>query len=262
MKKPAAAVTAALIGAVSLVIVILIFHRGPIPQDRAYHHFADTRAVAGIPNFFDVMSNLGFAAVGLWGAAAVFSRRNDCDPFVEAGEYLPYILFFTGMCLIAAGSLYYHLAPDNRRLLCDRVPMTVSFMAFFSIVISERVKASLGLKLILPLVILGIASALYWYSTELRGAGDLRPYVMVQFYPIIIIPLMIALLPRRYTHGAVFVLVVLIYASSKPLEMYDGFIFRFTGGLISGHTLKHLVSSVAALPLIWMISVRKPAADL
>lgn len=261
MKKSAPAFAAVLLTAVSAVIIVLIAHRGPIPQAQQYHRFVDTRSFAGITNFFDVFSNLAFFAVGLLGMTVVMRRRNDCESFVEEGEYLPYLVFFAGMCLIAGGSMYYHLAPDNWRLLWDRIPMTVSFMAFFSIVISERMRASLGLQLLLPLVALGMAGALYWYSSELRGAGDLRAYVLVQFYPIMIIPLMISLLPRRYTHGAVFILVIGIYAAAKPLEVYDREVFRFFDGMISGHTLKHLVAAVAALPVIWMLGARKAAAD-
>ena len=41
----------------------------PIPQDQGYHEFADQRMLLSIPNFWNVVSNLPFIAVGgvgLW----------------------------------------------------------------------------------------------------------------------------------------------------------------------------------------------------
>jgi hypothetical protein len=37
----------------------------PIPQDPAYHQFADLETVWGIPNFLNVVTSLLFVAVGL-----------------------------------------------------------------------------------------------------------------------------------------------------------------------------------------------------
>ena len=36
----------------------------PISQDQGYHHFADQRTLFGVPNFWNVVSNLPFMAVG------------------------------------------------------------------------------------------------------------------------------------------------------------------------------------------------------
>ena len=39
----------------------------PLLQDQAYHQFADQRELFGIPNFWNVVSNLPFVAVGAVG---------------------------------------------------------------------------------------------------------------------------------------------------------------------------------------------------
>src|SRR5215831_653555 len=39
-----------------------------IPQDQAYHLFADQRALVGIPNFWNFVSNIPFAVVGAVGS--------------------------------------------------------------------------------------------------------------------------------------------------------------------------------------------------
>jgi uncharacterized membrane protein YqhA len=82
-------------------------------QPLSYHQFADRRRWLGIANFGDVVSNLGFAIVGLWGLLVLLRRKIS---FVDAREHWPYVIVFAGMVLVAVGSSYYHLAPDNQRL--------------------------------------------------------------------------------------------------------------------------------------------------
>jgi len=246
----------ALLAAATIAVIAWVISRGPMPQDQTYHRFADSKPFAGVPNFMDTATNLAFLALGIWGCAAVAGLRKNRDVFREDYEALPYFVFFGGMCLIAAGSMYYHLTPRNWTLLWDRLPMTVSFMAFFSIIIGERFGARAG-RIALPvLVIIGIASAAYWYLAETWGRGDLRFYVLVQFYPIAIIPLASILVPSRYSKGWVFTLVIAVYAGAKLLEVHDLDILRATGGSISGHSLKHLLAAAAPLPLVWMLKGR------
>jgi di/tricarboxylate transporter len=114
--------------AASLVGLLLL---GPITQDQSYHEFADQRTVFGMPNFWNVVSNLPFAvigAVGLW----QFRR----DPAID--------MLFLGILLTGFGSSYYHLDPNDRTLFWDRLPMAMSFMAILAISIEERVDAKAG----------------------------------------------------------------------------------------------------------------------
>ena len=60
------------IGYIVLIILAVLaligmFMISPIEQDRAYHNFSDNRAVFGIPNFWNVISNLPFLIVGCLG---------------------------------------------------------------------------------------------------------------------------------------------------------------------------------------------------
>jgi hypothetical protein len=243
----AAAVAAACVGA-------------PIPQDSAYHRFADTRTLWGAANGWEVLSNLPFVLVGLWGLrqvlAAPAGRR---APFVESRERWPYALFFAAVALTGAGSAYYHWAPDNARLVWDRLPMAVGFMALLAAIVAERVSVTAGIALLPALVLVGVGSVAYWYAGELRGAGDLRPYALVQFAPAALIPLMLWLFPARYSHGGYLVGVIAIYGTAKLFEALDGPIYS-VGHLLSGHTLKHLTAALAASWLLRGLSVRRPAA--
>ena len=143
-----------LLVAVALIAIVGTFSMAPIPQDHAYHDFADSRAFLGIANFGDVMSNLPFALVAIVGMITVAKRR----PVRRRGEFLLCAVFFVGVFMVAFGSGYYHLEPNNKTLVWDGLPMTIAFMFLFSIVIAERVDEEWGIRLFPLLLICGIAS--------------------------------------------------------------------------------------------------------
>src|SRR6185295_1275022 len=178
----------------SVLAAVILFTRGPIPQDLAYHRFADTREIAGIPNFWNVVSNLPFLVVGLLGLAR-YSR------LVHDESKSGYLFLCSGVFLVGLGSAYYHQAPSNATLLWDRLPMTVAFMAVFSMLLGERVIARYRGVWLGLLVLLGIGAAVYWSWSESLGRGDLRPYALVQFLPILLMPLILLLFPARYINS-------------------------------------------------------------
>jgi hypothetical protein len=233
----------------------------PIPQDANYHLFADTRALFGIPNFANVVSNAGFAVVGILGILSVSGGKRH-DVFAQPPDARPYLLFFIGVALVSLGSACYHWAPSNDRLLWDRLPMSIAFMAFGSAVIADRIDAKAGNGWLLPVLIgCGIASLLYWDWTESLGRGDLRFYAFVQFYPALLIPAICWLFPEhRYVAGGSIAWVIGWYGLSKILELFDREVFDLLGQTISGHSLKHLAATVATLVVLRMLLVRRPAA--
>ena len=241
---------------IGLVVVGLIglLALDPIPQDPSYHLFADTRSFFGIPNFNDVTSNAGFALVGALGIFTVAGGRRS-KIFVQPPDGWPYAVFFIGVALISLGSAYYHWAPSNDRLLWDRLPMSVAFMAFSSAIIADRIHAKAGNTwLLLILVVLGLLSLVYWNWSESLGQGDLRFYGFVQFYPIILLPVVCWLFPEhRYTAGRSIAWAIAWYGLSKVLEHFDSEVFDLLGRTISGHTLKHLAAAVATFVVLRML---------
>lgn len=224
-----------------------------LPQDPEYHRFADTRTLLSVPNGCDVLSNLGFLVVGAWGLAVARRRSSFADP----RERWPWLVMFAGVALTSAGSAWYHLEPTNASLLWDRLPMTLGFMGLFSALVGERVSVRAGVALLGPLVLVGLASVVYWAVTEERGAGDLRPYLVVQVYPLATILLLLALFPARYTRGADLLVGLGWYVAAKLVERHDRGIFELLG-VVSGHTLKHVFAAVGAGWLVWMLAVRRP----
>lgn len=223
--------------AVAAAAVLATFLLPPVPQDPAYHAFADRSAQLGVPNFWNVVSNLPFLLVGAWGLSAA--------PAVQATIPRPtYLLFCLGVTLVGIGSAYYHYAPTSDTLVWDRLPMTIAFMALFSIVIGDRISALLGRRLLWPLVLAGVGSVMYWDWTELQGRGDLRAYGLVQFLPMVLIPLMLVMGKGRGLKASWLWATLATYVLAKLAEHFDRVIHVATG-IVSGHTLKHLLGALA-----------------
>lgn len=244
----------AAIVAVTLVVLglIAIFTRPPIAQPPEYHDFVDTRPLLGVPNGGDVLSNLGFLLAGVAGLQACMRRRFAARP--------QYLVFFLGIALTAFGSGWYHLAPDNDRLLWDRLPMTLGFMGLLAAIVGERLDPRLGRGLLAPLLVLGPASVLYWAASEAAGAGDLRPYVAVQFLSLLVMAALLLVAPRRHARAGLLWAGLGCYALAKLCEALDRPIFAGTGELVSGHTLKHLLAAVGVGLIARMIARRGPEA--
>jgi hypothetical protein len=234
-------VIALLLVLVSAAAVLAVMFHAPIPQDPAYHLFADSRPFAGLPNFWDVASNLPFLIVGLFGLSR--TRR-----LAEPGCAGAYAALCAGVLLVSLGSAYYHLSPSNPTLLWDRLPMTVAFMALFSMLLEERAGAA---GTLVPLVAVGVASAVYWAETD-----DLRPYLLVQFLPLLLMPLILALYPRKYLRTRSLSAALVLYVAAKVFETIDRPVFAALA-VVSGHTIKHLLAGGATLCIILAVPVKE-----
>lgn len=225
--------------AITLVTLVITLLSSRIPQELSFHHFADDRSLWGIPNFGNVMSNLPFLVIGIYGLAKV---AQSSAPMAIRSIYG---LLFVGVILTGLGSAYYHWHPDNDTLVWDRSPMTIVFMSFLAATIAELVSRQLGIRLLLPLVAIGVGSVLWWHYTETIGKGDLRLYFWVQFYPMFAIPLLLWLYyaPAVRVMIPCLIWIVVWYIFAKIFEQLDYPIFRVIG--ISGHTIKHLAAAVS-----------------
>jgi hypothetical protein len=253
--------TALLILAVASLAGIAAICLAPrIPQDPAYHNFSDSRVLLAIPNCLNVLSNVPFFFVGVFGLKFLLGGESRVAEgrFQNETEKWPYVVFFAGVTLTSAGSAYYHWGPSNDRLLWDRLPMAFAFMGILSACIVERVSRKAGLILLAPLVAFGAGSVVYWHVSEMNGAGDLRPYVLAQFLPLVVIPLMMLLFPSRYTRGGDLLAALGIYVVAKVLELLDRPIFDL-GGIVSGHSLKHLTAGFSTYWILRMLRLRTEA---
>ncbi len=236
----------------------------PIAQSPGYHGFADQRVWLGIPHPGDLLSNAAFLLVGTLGVIYLLGRGSESAfPRRPGGrpEKSPYLVYFLAVALVAAGSAYYHARPTTETLFWDRLPMGVAFMAFFSAVIMERIHVKAGLILLPVLVALGAWSVIAWHLGEAAGRGDLRFYALVQFFPMLAIPLICLLFPSQGRGGRYLVALFGLYGLAKLFEVLDHQIFAWLGATLSGHGLKHLAAAAAAYMVLPMIRRRNPGAD-
>ena len=235
-----------LIITITVAAIVSMFFLEAIPQDLSYHSFSDENLKAGVPNFWNVFSNLPFALVGILGLYYMYVTKSLC--LIESIK-ASYMILFAGVALVALGSGYYHLWPDNQTLVWDRLPMTIAFMALFSILICEFISVRIGKLLLYPLLIIGIFSVFYWEYTESQGLGDLRLYALVQFLPMLIIPVILLLFKSSFTRVSGYWLLLFAYIAAKVFEHFDAQIFAALG-FISGHSIKHIAAAVGVYLLL------------
>lgn len=225
-------------GFVVLIAGLALIVHGPIPQLPRYHDFADPRAVLGIPHGWNVLSSLAFLAVGAWACLAARGHRN--VPEARARN-----LFFAMLLLTAAGSAWYHWAPDNARLVFDRLPIALAcaclLAAAHTRLHGERIPGLLGV-----LLAVAVATVAWWYWSESRGRGDLRPYLLLQGAPLVLVPLWQWLQRAPRAERIDFGLAIALYALAKAFELHDAEVMEATG-FVSGHTAKHLLAALAAV---------------
>lgn len=231
-------------------VVFAVALHDRVPQDPRYHLFADRRTILGVPNFWNAVSNLPFALAGVAGLIAVRRARSRRQPL---GMTTAWALFFLGTVAVAFASTWYHLAPGQRRLTWDRLAMSVAFMSFLAAVIGEWIDPRAGRRLLPFLLAGGVAAVGYWQVSEMRGASDLRPYIVVQFLPLILVPMILMMFPAETVRAHYVWATLGAYAAAKGFELVDESLFR-QAALLSGHTLKHLAAAGAAYSLVRAVS--------
>lgn len=224
---------------ICLTAVVVAAFVAPIAQDSSYHSFTDQRGWAGIANIANVLSNAPFLLAGIAGLCALRTAP------LTAVSRRCLVVFFCGVGLTAVGSAGYHWRPDNASLLWDRLPMTLAFVGLTALVISEYLSSKLASRLLWPMLCAGMLSVAYWLWTETRGSGDLRWYLLVQFLPLLIIPLILWLYRGRSDWTPTLIGMLILYVLAKSCELLDSEIYAY-GNIISGHSVKHLIAAGAS----------------
>ena len=130
--------------------------------------------------------------------------------------------------------------------------MTLVFMALLACVVSgERIRDPPGGCCVL-LVACGVASVLWWSITN-----DLRPYVLVQFGPFLILFAALWFVRDARYLAAVFG----FYALAKLAEFWDRPIF--SGLPVSGHSIKHMLAGIATYFILrWRLAALEGGGGL
>lgn len=221
----------------------------PFSQPQNYHHFADARSFFGLDRAMDILSSLGFLLAGSWGLAAVALRKDRLAPAMAPSL----AVFFAGVLLTALGSAYYHAAPQDARLVWDRLPMTIAFAGTCGALACARVSARAGWIALAASLAFGLGSILLW-----RSNGNLTPYAVMQFGGLAWVALACVdgeRSPLDLPWGAL----LGFYLAAKLFEALDAAVYDATAHLVSGHTVKHVLSALAAASFARAVWLRRPA---
>jgi hypothetical protein len=160
-------------------------------------------------------------------------------------------LFFAGLVATSACSSWYHLHPDDARLMVDRSGMAVAFAGMVGLAVTTRVGERAG-----ALAGLGLLLAAPW-TIHIAASGELLPWAVLQFGGMAALCALACLRPLPAALAPSWIAILLIYAVAKLAELGDAAVFDATGHIVSGHTLKHVVAAFAALPLIAALNARR-----
>lgn len=236
-------------GSLYATLFILFIFCDAIPQNKAYHNFVDKRQICKICNFGDVVSNIPFFFAGGYGIWTM-NQLSD-SKFLSSGERFAWFMLFVGIFFVGAGSWYYHLKPNNDRLFWDRTPMCVSFAGFNLVLVEVLGMYKPSRVWQLAALLYCLLSCYYW-----RIYDDLRMYFITQFYPLaVVLPVFLAFEARCTDMGYIY-FTLSAYVFAKVTEIYDRQVFRLTGEIISGHTIKHLAAAGGILALVPFLQYR------
>jgi len=231
-----------IVAAISVAAAAALALLKPITQPQTYHHFADQRTVLGVVRSFDVLSNLAFLSPGLLGLWFVLRAGMTLD----AGTRWALAILFFGLVVTTFGSAYYHLAPDDQRLVFDRVPITIVLAGCIGTILADRFGGGIAWSTA-ALIAVGLWTVHHW-----SAVGDLRWYVLFQGLTFVVALLLLVLFPSRNSATPAIVAALTGNVAAKVFELLDRPIYSL-GGIVSGHTLKHLSAGLAFLPLAFLI---------
>ncbi|CAN6457199.1 unnamed protein product [Victoria cruziana] len=220
-----------------------------MPQSPKYHLFADMRNFFGVPNTLNVVTSFPFLVVGVFGL--VLCLHGNYFGINLRGEIWGWFFFYAGIAAAAFGSAYYHLKPDDGRVLWDRLPMMIAFTSLFTSFIIERVDEQIGINSFIPFIMIVFMSAAYE-----RIFDDLRLCMLFHLIPSVAIPVLTFIFPPRYTHSRYWLYAAGLYVLAKFESAADKKIYNANHYVISGHSLEHLCMVMVPVLLTVMLLSR------
>jgi hypothetical protein len=172
----------------------------------------------------------------------------------EPGDFRQAVEGEAAGLVISIGSAYYRCGPDDARIAWDRLPIAVACAGLPGAVWAETRPE--GRDHTVWLALLAIASVAWSVHS-----GDLRLYVLAQGLPLLLAPLMQTIHRAPRCDRAAFGIAFLLYGLAKVAELYDHQLFALLG-VLSGHTIKHLLAAAAGAVLVGRLveRVREPAS--
>ncbi len=229
-----------LLGLVLALLAAAIF--GPfVAQPGHLHGFADQRSWWGISCAMDVLSNLPFALWGGLGLACLVWKRRD----IPVAQQAMAGLFFAGLVVTAGASSWYHWQADDAGLAIDRLGMVLAFAGLLGLAGADRISSRAGVALGLAVLVLGPLSVAVWFAS-----GNVLGWAALQFGGMALVLWLASMKPLSGALAIRWGWVIMIYVIAKLFEQADEAVYALSSQWISGHSVKHLVASCAAVPVI------------
>ena len=229
-----------LLGVVLALVTAAIF--GPfVAQPGHLHRFADQRSWWGIACSMDVLSNLPFALLGLMGLGCLVLHKRQI-PLSQRGLAA---VFLVGLVVTAGASSWYHWQADDAGLVIDRLGMVLAFAGLLGLAAADRISARAGLALGLAVLVLGPLGVAVWFAS-----GNVLAWAALQFGGMALVLWLACVKPVPGALAVRWGWVIMIYVTAKICEQADEAVYALSSHVISGHSIKHVVASFAACPVI------------
>lgn len=229
-----------MLASMTLAVTMGLMAWGPIVMTASAHLYADKRVWLGVAGGVNVWVNAATFVAGAWGWQA--TRNSDWPLQLRT----PWQLFHACAMVSAGAAALYHARPHDSLFVFTHVATASGFMMLTLGLLAERVHSRFGSLPICFAVLCGISltGGAMLLAQAQGGQLDMRPLLLLEIIPVLVIPAGALSLPGRSTRVFDWVVVLTFYALAKLFETGDALVLE-ASGWISGHTLMHLALTAA-----------------
>jgi hypothetical protein len=245
-----------MLASMTLAVAMGLLAWGPVELTGHAHRYADNRSWFGLAGAANVWVNAVMFAAGAWGWHA--TRGSGWPVHLRT----PWQLFQLFAMLSAAAAALYHARPNDTLFVLTHVATASGFVLLTLGLLAERVHSRFGSLKICLAVLLGIAltGAIMLFAKARGGSLDMRPLLLLEIIPVLVIPAGALSLPGRSTTVFDWIVVLTLYAFAKLFEIGDALVLE-ASGWVSGHTLMHLALSAVVGWMAYCAVLARTAAS-